>query len=192
MPAWPGSEERMMINKLKIERAIFLTCLIICLIVLVISGLDAKAMQLEMKKLEYQNSRQASQLQDKQEQIEILEIILKNQEQDASEPMMYEPEFIGTFTVTHYCPCEICCGKSDGVTYSGVVAEEGRTVAVDPDVIPLGSVVIIDGQEYVAEDVGGAIRGMRIDKYMESHDEALRAGVVQADVWIVEGEDENI
>ena len=65
-------------------------------------------------------------------------------------------------------------------------SHKGRTVAVDPEIISLGSTVIIDGQEYVAEDVGGAIRGMRIDKYMESHDEALRAGVVQADVWIVE------
>lgn len=173
-----------MIKKLKIERLIFLICLIICLLVLVISGLDAEAMQTEIEELQYQNSRQAAQLQDKDYQIEILEIILKNQEQDASEPMATEPEYLGAFTVTHYCPCEICCGKTDGITFTGTQATEGRTVAVDPDVIPLGSTVVIDGQEYIAEDIGGAIKGNRIDKYMNSHQEALNAGVVQAEVWI--------
>ena len=174
----------MMIRKLKIERLIFIVCLIACLLTIIISGLQAKAMQAEIDELQYQNSRQAAQLRDKDYQIEILEIILKNQEQDASEPMATEPEYIGTFTVTHYCPCEICCGKTDGITFTGTQATEGRTVAVDPDVIPLGSTVVIDGQEYIAEDVGGAIRGLRIDKYMDNHQEALNAGVVQAEVWI--------
>lgn len=173
-----------MIKRLKTERLIFLTCLIICLITIVISGLEVKAMQAEIKELQYQNSRQAAQLQDKDYQIEILEIILKNQEQDASEPIATEPEYIGTFTVTHYCPCYACCNKTDGITYTGTQATEGRTVAVDPEVIPLGSIVIIDGHEYIAEDIGGAIKGLRIDKYMDNHQEALDAGIVQAEVWI--------
>ena len=160
-----------MIKKLKIERLIFLTCLIICLITIVISGLEVKAMQAEIEELQYQNSRQAAQLKDRKEQIEILEIIIENMKQE-------EPKYLGTFTVTHYCPCEICCGKTDGITFTGTQATEGRTVAVDPDVIPLGSTVVIDGQEYIAEDVGGAIRGLRIDKYMDSHQEALNAGRV--------------
>ena len=90
----------------------------------------------------------------------------------------------GTFTVTHYCPCEICCGKTDGITFTGTQATEGRTVAVDPNVIPLGSTLIIDGNEYIAEDIGGAIKGNRIDRYMDNHQEALNAGIVQAEVWI--------
>lgn len=173
-----------MIKKLKLERTIFLVCLIICLLALVITGLDANAAQAEIAELQYQNSRQAAQLLDRQAEIDMLEAVIKNREEDASELMATEPEYIGTFTVTHYCPCEQCCGKTDGVTYSGVVAEEGRTVAVDPEVIPLGSIVIMDGEEYVAEDVGGAIKGNRIDKYMDSHQEALKAGVIQAEVYI--------
>lgn len=133
---------------------------------------------------EYQLERQAAQLRDKQEQIEILEIIIENQKTEP-EPVD-EPEYIGTFTVTHYCPCEQCCGKTDGITFTGTQAAEGRTVAVDPEVIPLGSTVIIDGQEYVAEDVGGAIKGNRVDVFMDSHQAALNAGVVQADVYVVE------
>ena len=64
-----------MIKRLKLERLIFLICLIICLLVLVISGLDAEAMQTEIDELRYQNNRQAAQLLDRQAEIEILEVI---------------------------------------------------------------------------------------------------------------------
>lgn len=170
-------------KKLKIERLIFLICFIICAIALIVSGLEVSALENDVKELQYLNNRQATQLKDKQEQIEVLEIILQNNENDASEPLSTGPEYIGTFTVTHYCPCSKCCGKSDGITFTGTVAQEGRTIAVDPEVIALGSTVIIDGVEYIAEDIGGAIKGLRIDKYMDNHQEALDAGLVQAEVY---------
>ena len=44
--------------------------------------------------------------------------------------------------------------------------------------------MVIDGQEYIAEDIGGAIKGNRIDRYMDNHQEALNAGIVQAEVYI--------
>jgi len=75
-----------------------------------------------MTDLEQQIERQAAQLQDKQEQIEALEIIIENQE--VYQEPQNEPEYIGTFTVTHYCPCEICCGKNDGITYTGTQASK--------------------------------------------------------------------
>jgi 3D (Asp-Asp-Asp) domain-containing protein len=99
------------------------------------------------------------------------------------------PELVslGEFTLTHYCPCELCCGEwADGITYTGTTATEGRTIAVDPDVIPLGSTVVIDGHEYIAEDIGGAIRGNRIDIFMRDHLVALMAGVKTAEVFIYE------
>jgi len=76
----------------------------------------------QMTDLEQQIERQAAQLQDKQEQIEALEIIIENQE--VYQEPQNEPEYIGTFTVTHYCPCEICCGKNDGITYTGTQASK--------------------------------------------------------------------
>lgn len=82
-----------------------------------------------------------------------------------------------TYTVTAYCGCEKCCGKSDGITASGTVATEGRTIAVDPTVIPYGTTVYIDGQAFVAEDCGGAIKGKHIDMFFESHDAAVAFGV---------------
>ena len=89
-------------------------------------------------------------------------------------------------TVTHYCGCEKCCGKwADGITATGTKATEGRTIAVDPAVIPYGSEVCLrfeDGTEavYIAEDCGGAIKGNRVDVYMDSHDAALAAGITTA------------
>ena len=91
-----------------------------------------------------------------------------------------------SFKTTAYCNCVECCGKSDGITKSGVKTQEGRTIAVDPDVIPLGSVVKIDGVEYIAEDIGGAIKGDRIDIYFDNHDRALEYGVQYCEVYMVE------
>lgn len=52
-------------------------------------------------------------------------------------------EPLGEFRLTAYCPCMKCCGKTDGITSTGTTAAEGRTIAVDPRVIPYGSAVTI-------------------------------------------------
>lgn len=84
---------------------------------------------------------------------------------------------IGEFTCYAYDNCVQCCGKTDGITKSGAVAKANRTVAVDPKVIPLGSIIRINGKEYVAEDIGGSIKGKKIDIFCNSHNEALEFGV---------------
>lgn len=86
-----------------------------------------------------------------------------------------------TFQITHYCNCEICCGKwANGSTATGTEATEGRTVAVDPNVIPLGSEVRIGDHTYIAEDTG--VRGRVIDVFVNSHEEALRLGTYKTEV----------
>lgn len=91
---------------------------------------------------------------------------------------------LGEFMITHYCACGKCTIDGDGITATGTKAAAGRTIAVDPEVIPYGTIVIIDGHAYVAEDCGGAIKGRRIDIFMESHQEALEAGVKVAEVYV--------
>lgn len=94
-------------------------------------------------------------------------------------------ESIGEFVITAYCPCEKCCGEyADGITASGTVATEGRTCAVDPEVIPLGTEIEIDGVKYIAEDVGGAIKGNRIDICFNDHRSALQYGVKCKEVYV--------
>lgn len=92
---------------------------------------------------------------------------------------------LGEFRLTAYCNCSICCGKwAGGATASGVMPASNRTIAVDTDVVPFGTEVIIDGDTYVAEDTGSAIIGNRIDIYMDSHQSALNFGVQYAEVFI--------
>lgn len=92
-------------------------------------------------------------------------------------------EPLGEFTLTAYCPCSKCCGKwADGITATGTIATEGRTIAVDPSIIPYGSTVTIhfaDGSShsYIAEDCGTGIKGNRIDVFFESHKDAREFGV---------------
>ena len=95
----------------------------------------------------------------------------------------YEP-ISEKFEITAYCPCVKCCGKNDGITATGTKATEGRTIAVDPNKIPYGTEVIIDGNVYVAEDCGSAIVGNRIDLYFDSHQRALEWGRQKKEVTI--------
>lgn len=89
------------------------------------------------------------------------------------------------FTLTAYCPCYDCCGKTDGITATGTQAKEGRTIAVDPDKIPYGTQVVIGDRTYIAEDCGGAIKGNHIDVFFDTHQEALDFGVQEKEVKIV-------
>ncbi|QHI72876.1 3D domain-containing protein [Aminipila terrae] len=91
---------------------------------------------------------------------------------------------LGKFKITHYCSCVKCCGKADGITKTGTKATAGRTIGVDPDIIPLGSTVYIDGQAFVAEDTGGGIKGNRIDMFVQSHQEAKEKDVYETEVFI--------
>ena len=86
----------------------------------------------------------------------------------------------GEFTITHYCGCAECCGKSDCITATGTLAKMGRTVSVDASVIPLGSEVLINGVCYIAEDVG--VSGKHIDLYIDSHDQAAAMGTYKTEV----------
>lgn len=96
---------------------------------------------------------------------------------EKEEVEVVEKPTLTTFKVTAYCPCMKCCGKTDGITATGTVATAGRTIAVDPTVIPYGSQVILNGIAYTAEDCGGAIKGNKIDMFFDTHQEALEWGV---------------
>ena len=62
--------------------------------------------------------------------------------------------------------------------------EIGRTIAVDPEVIPLGSEVMIDGHIYIAEDTGGAIKGKKIDMFVGTEAESISYGVQEHEVFV--------
>lgn len=98
-------------------------------------------------------------------------------------------EPLGEFRLTAYCPCAKCCGKwANGITATGTTATEGRTIAVDPALIPYGATVTVyfaDGTShtYTAEDCGGAIKENRIDVFFDDHQAAREFGVQTAYVY---------
>ena len=106
--------------------------------------------------------------------------------------LLEKANMIEDCTITHYDCCVSCCGKTDGITASGVQATPGVTVAVDPDVIPLGSDVLVDYGDgeihyYRADDVGGSVKGNHIDLCVNSHEEAMMLGRRTATVyWVKE------
>lgn len=87
---------------------------------------------------------------------------------------------LNNVTLTAYTPAG--GGKSPkspgyGRTATGQKATEGRTIAVDPKVIPLGWWVYIEGIGYRrAEDTGGAVKGSKVDVFFNSHAEAVSFG----------------
>lgn len=93
---------------------------------------------------------------------------------------------LGNYKLTFYCPCELCNGVAGAKTASGTTPTEGRTIAVDSSVIPLGSRVYIEGYGvFIAEDTGGAIKDNKIDVFVSSHDRAYELGVQYANIYLL-------
>ena len=96
---------------------------------------------------------------------------------------------LGEYKLTSYCACEKCCGywatirpldeNGDPIVYtaSGAIARQGVTVAADTSILPFGTVILIGGEEFTVQDVGGGVDGKHIDIYFEDHQAAREFGV---------------
>ena len=102
---------------------------------------------------------------------------------------------------TAYCLCKKCCGKSEthpeyGVTASGLKIIPGtnmKVIAVDPNVIPLGTKVYVEGLNGAADygyalaaDTGSAINSLKVDLYMDTHEKAYQWGRKSVKVYVVD------
>ena len=74
----------------------------------------------------------------------------------------------GNYELTYY-------NETGNRTYTGTVPMHLKTIAVDPNVIPLGSRVMIEGYEgiFIAEDTGGAVKGNIVDVFYSGTNEEL-------------------
>jgi 3D (Asp-Asp-Asp) domain-containing protein/LysM repeat protein len=81
------------------------------------------------------------------------------------------------------------CEGCSGITKTGVNLKanpDAKVIAVDPSVIPLGSKVHVEGYGYAtAADIGGAIKGNRIDVFIPAQSDAIAWGRKQVKVTIV-------
>lgn len=92
---------------------------------------------------------------------------------------------LGIFKTTGYCPCVSCSAGWGRQTSSGPLATAGHTVAVDTNIIPYGTKLMIDGVVYTAEDRGGGVRGNHIDIFFNTHGEARQHGLRHSEVFLV-------
>ena len=131
------------------------------------------------------------------EETETVETEIVILEEELEEGVSDEKISLGEFKLTAYCSCEKCCGiwaknrpldeNGNEIVYgaSGAVLVAGRSVAVDPSVIPYGSEIEIGGDKYRADDCGGAIKGNRIDVYFDDHQSALEFAVKKEEVFLI-------
>jgi 3D (Asp-Asp-Asp) domain-containing protein len=105
-------------------------------------------------------------------------------ELSAGESTEVSKKYLGKFELSFYSKEQF----PNSPTSTGVMPEVGRTVAVDPKVIPYGTSIEIDGFGVrVAEDTGGAIKGKKLDIFVETTAEAFQLGRIHnVDVWVVE------
>lgn len=130
--------------------------------------------------------------------IEGEKLLLEPVDMHQPEPITPEPvtAYLGTYTITAYCPCSICCGKwsnpDDPRTASGTRPAELITVGADWDKLPAGTKLYIDGVgERVVEDkVAGWISdkydGRVLDLFFYDHTDAQAFGKMELDVWMIE------
>ncbi|WP_027962981.1 3D domain-containing protein [Halalkalibacillus halophilus] len=94
-----------------------------------------------------------------------------------------------TFTVTATAYTAECEGCS-GITANGTDLRNDRNakvIAVDPNVIPLGTKVYVEGYgEAIAADTGGAIKGNKIDLHVPTTEEAFSWGVRDVQITILD------
>lgn len=81
------------------------------------------------------------------------------------------------------------CNGCSGTTAYGIDLRANpnqKVIAVDPNVIPLGTKVWVEGYGVaIAGDTGGAIKGNKIDVFIPSHEDALDWGVKKVKVKIL-------
>lgn len=98
----------------------------------------------------------------------------------------YPKKSLGKFQLSFYTPTELKKPYEKLRTAAGTKPKEGRTIAVDPNVIPYGTLVYIEGFGYrIAEDCGSAIKGNRIDIFMMDYNKAISLGKPYANVTII-------
>lgn len=95
-------------------------------------------------------------------------------ERDIS-PIPYDD--LGEFTLTWYNP-------TGNRTKTQTIPKQAFTVAVDPKIIPLGSIIYIKNYGvFVACDTGSKVKGKRVDIFINSVQQAKNNGVKKARVY---------
>lgn len=168
---------------------LFLIAFVLTIVVTVIYCELFFRLNYSIESCNYENEEVFEEIYEEPEQIEV------EQEPEKEEPKLVS---LGDFRLTAYCSCQKCCGywatvrpvdengKEIVFGSSGEVLTAGVSVAVDTNVIPYGSELLINGTKYIAHDTGSGINGNCIDVYHDDHKKAVEFGLQYAEVFLVE------
>ena len=166
-----------MLNKIVSTIKIVLGVILIVLLIQVLFQspelVDGNVQEVQQEQTEYERP----------ELPELIKLPKKQKYEPAPEGPTYKS--LGISRITAYCPCRECSDDYGTQTATEAVATEGVTIAVDPKVIPYGSIVLIDGKEYIAQDCGSLIDGNDIDIYFDTHAETDQWGVRYIEIFIL-------
>ncbi|NOU97849.1 hypothetical protein GC093_32155 [Paenibacillus sp. LMG 31456] len=127
-------------------------------------------------------------------------IAILNEDKNYHAPAWYATQFEGIIDAkaTAYTGSSSENGGHPSVDYFGNPLQVG-TISVDPTVIPLGSKVYIEGYSYdglpaegmyaVASDIGGSVKGNKIDIYVpDSKTKAMKFGIQQVKIYMLKNQ----
>lgn len=171
---------------LKHQRFILTITLVLSLSLHLVYGLEGEK---QMSEPQYKIDHQEAIIQDREEQIKIMDMLL---DQKVVPELKPKKVYAGEFEITYYTANHESTGKNPGddaygITKSGTTVKEGQTIAADWTVLPAGTKIFIEGLgERIVEDTGGLIKGNAIDVYVEDVEVAMELGRHKAKVYVIE------
>lgn len=143
----------------------------------------------DKQELDKTNEELRSDIEQKEEKIEGLTHLSLEKKKSEEKSKTLNTDKVMTMNVSAYTAgCDGC----SGITYEGTNVKDTiyhpsgyRVVAVDPKVIPLGTLLEIKGEIYIADDIGGSIKGNKLDLLVKTKADAKLFGRQDIEVKIL-------
>lgn len=140
-----------------------------------------------VKQAESPKSQSADEPKQETERVETKAAIQPNEQSKEAEKMVVEAGDTISVEATAYT---VESAGGNGITTIGIDLNknpDAKVISVDPNVIPLGTKVYVEGYGHaIAGDTGSAIKGNKIDVYLPTEEEALNWGRRTVNVTILE------
>jgi 3D (Asp-Asp-Asp) domain-containing protein/LysM repeat protein len=140
-----------------------------------------------VKQAESPKTQSAEQPKQQTERVETKAAIQPNEQSKEAEKTVVEAGDTISVEATAYT---VESAGGNGITTIGIDLNknpDAKVISVDPNVIPLGTKVYVEGYGHaIAGDTGSAIKGNKIDVYLPTEEEALNWGRRTVNVTILE------
>lgn len=93
-------------------------------------------------------------------------------------------ENLGNFKVSYFCSSDLCSDLANANASEETPMVEEYTIATDPEVIPYGTKIMVNGHIYTAADTGRIVKGKEVAIYLNDHTKEKIIGENQVDVYL--------